>query len=51
MLRAEKAGAPDTDGFGRALPNLALMQRIRDAFDPTGKLGRGRLPLSEPSHV
>ena len=42
MLR--EAGAPGLDGFGRPLPNAALMGRIRDAFDPTGKLGRGRLP-------
>jgi len=40
-----EAGAPDLDGFGRALPNLALVLRIAVAFDPTGKLGRGRLPL------
>jgi glycolate oxidase FAD binding subunit len=40
-----EAGAPGLDGFGRPLPNAALMQRIRDAYDPTGKLGRGRLPL------
>jgi glycolate oxidase FAD binding subunit len=46
-----EAGAPDTDGFGRALPNLALMQRIRTAFDPTGKLGRGRLPLESQAPV
>ncbi len=42
MLR--EAGAPNLDGFGRPLSNAALMGRIRDAFDPTGKLGRGRLP-------
>ncbi len=46
-----EAGAPDTDGFGRALPSLALMQRIRAAFDPTGKLGRGRLPLEAHAPV
>jgi glycolate dehydrogenase FAD-binding subunit len=40
-----EAGAPELDGFGRALPNLALMARVASAFDPTGKLGRGRLPL------
>jgi glycolate oxidase FAD binding subunit len=40
-----EAGAPGLDGFGRGLPNLALMQRIRRAFDPGAKLGRGRLPL------
>ncbi|MEX1007542.1 MAG: FAD-binding protein [Acidimicrobiia bacterium] len=45
-----EAGAPDLDGFGRALPNLALMRRIRAAFDPTGKLGRGRLQLEPEPH-
>jgi len=45
-----EAGAPDTDGFGRALPNLALQARLAAAFDPDGKLGRGRLPLT-PSAV
>jgi glycolate dehydrogenase FAD-binding subunit len=33
------------DGFGRALPNLELQRRVRAAFDPTGKLSPGRLPL------
>jgi glycolate oxidase FAD binding subunit len=54
-----EAGAPDLDGFGRALPNLALQARLAAAFDPDGKLGRGRLPLTPlsfgaddaPSHV
>jgi FAD/FMN-containing dehydrogenase len=32
-------------GFGRALPNLDLLRRIKTAFDPTGKLSPGRLPL------
>ena len=41
MLR--EAGAPGSPGFGCATPNGALMTRIRDAFDPTHKLGRGRL--------
>jgi glycolate oxidase FAD binding subunit len=41
MLR--EAGAAALDGFGVATPNRALMTRIRDAFDPTHKLGRGRL--------
>jgi len=42
-----EAGAPDLDGFGRALPNLALQARLAQAFDPTGKLNPGRLPLAE----
>ena len=39
-----EAGAPGLDGFGRALPNARLMERVRAAFDPTGKLAPGRLP-------
>jgi glycolate oxidase FAD binding subunit len=42
MLR--EAGAPDLDGFGRPLPNAQLAERIRSAFDPTGKFSPGRLP-------
>jgi FAD/FMN-containing dehydrogenase len=30
-------------GYGRELPNLAILQRIRAAFDPAGKLSPGRL--------
>lgn len=47
MLR--EAGAPSVDGFGTPLPNIAIMRRIRDAFDPTGKLSPGRLPLADRS--
>jgi FAD binding domain len=46
MLR--EAGAPGLDGFGRALPNARLMERVRAAFDPTGKLSPGRLPTGAP---
>ena len=41
LLREKGAG----DGFGRALPNLALARRIKQAFDPDGKCNPGRLPL------
>jgi hypothetical protein len=41
MLR--EAGAPTLPGFGCANVNRALMTRIRDAFDPDRKLGRGRI--------
>ncbi len=41
-----EAGAPGLDGFGIALPNAALMARVKAAFDPTGKLAPGRLPFS-----
>jgi glycolate oxidase FAD binding subunit len=44
MLR-EAGGPPDDDGYGCALPNAALMQRVKDAFDPDGLLNPGRLPL------
>ena len=40
MLREH--GAPGSSGFGCDTPNAALMTRIRDAFDPEHKLGRGR---------
>ena len=43
MLR--EAGAPGLDGLGVELPNAALMARIKAAFDPTGKLAPGRLPI------
>lgn len=43
MLR--EAGAPGLDGFGIALPNAALMARVKDAFDPDGKFAPGRLPF------
>lgn len=40
-----ESGAPSLDGFGIALPNAALMARVKAAFDPTGKLAPGRLPF------
>jgi glycolate oxidase FAD binding subunit len=39
-----EAGALGVDGYGGELPNLAIVERIRAAFDPTGKLSPGRLP-------
>jgi glycolate oxidase FAD binding subunit len=42
MLR--ETGAPGLDGFGTALPNALLAERVRNAFDPTGKCAPGRLP-------
>jgi glycolate oxidase FAD binding subunit len=44
MLR-EAGGAPDDDGFGRPLPNVDVMRRIKTAFDPAGVCNPGRLPL------
>jgi glycolate oxidase FAD binding subunit len=38
-------GAPGMDGYGAPLPNLRILKRIRGAFDPTGKLSPGRMPV------
>jgi glycolate oxidase FAD binding subunit len=43
-----EAGAPTLDGFGVPLPTLDVMTRVKVAFDPTGKLAPGRLPLPAP---
>ncbi len=40
-----EAGGDGIDGFGRPLPNLPVMRRIKAAFDPTNKCNPGRLPL------
>jgi FAD/FMN-containing dehydrogenase len=37
-----ESGAPGLDGFGAARPNAALQERIRVAFDPSGKFSPGR---------
>ncbi len=44
-LLREAGGGADFDGFGRELPDLELARRLKAAFDPTGKLSPGRLPL------
>jgi glycolate oxidase FAD binding subunit len=41
-----ESGAPGVDGYGAPPPNLAILERIRGAFDPTGKLAPGRLPIA-----
>jgi glycolate dehydrogenase FAD-binding subunit len=40
-----EAGAPGLDPFGRTPPNLPLLVRIKEGFDPAGKLNPGRLPF------
>lgn len=42
-----EAGAPGLDGFGRPLPNAELSARVKEAFDPTGKLAPGRMPFMD----
>jgi len=42
-----EAGAPDLDPFGLPVPNSALHERVRAAFDPLGKLNPGRLPIAQ----
>jgi glycolate oxidase FAD binding subunit len=47
-----ESGAAGVDGFGDPPPNVAILERIRGAFDPTGKLSPGRIPISPaPSTV
>jgi glycolate oxidase FAD binding subunit len=47
MLR--EAGAPALDPFGIPLPNLALLQRVKAAFDRHGKMNPGRIPGIDPA--
>jgi glycolate oxidase FAD binding subunit len=44
-LLREAGGGDGFDGFGRELPDFAIARRLKNAFDPTGKLSPGRLPL------
>jgi FAD/FMN-containing dehydrogenase len=44
-LLREAGGGDGFDGFGRDLPDRAIARRLKDAFDPAGKLSPGRLPL------
>jgi FAD/FMN-containing dehydrogenase len=40
-----EAGGDGLDGFGRDLPDHTIARRLKNAFDPTGKLSPGRLPI------
>ncbi len=42
-----EAGAPHLDPFGAPPPGVAVMRRIKAAFDPHGKLAPGRMPFVE----
>ncbi len=44
-----EAGGTGLDPFGGPLPNLALVRRIKAAFDPEGRMAPGRLPLGTGS--
>jgi hypothetical protein len=44
-LLREAGGGDGFDGFGRDLPDRAIVRRLKNAFDPTGKLSPGRLPI------
>ncbi|HEY5014217.1 MAG TPA: hypothetical protein VIK61_16150, partial [Acidimicrobiia bacterium] len=44
-LLREAGGGDGFDGFGHPLPDLPIARRLKAAFDPTGKLSPGRLPL------
>jgi hypothetical protein len=44
-LLRETGGGSGFDGFGRDLPDHAIARRLKSAFDPTGKLSPGRLPI------
>jgi glycolate oxidase FAD binding subunit len=44
-LLREAGGDRDDDGYGRAFPNVDVMRRIKQAFDPDGRCNPGRLPL------
>jgi glycolate oxidase FAD binding subunit len=44
-LLREAGGGADFDGFGREFPEIEIARRLKRAFDPTGKLSPGRLPL------
>ena len=44
-LLREAGGGEDFDGFGQPVPDHAIARRLKHAFDPTGKLSPGRIPI------
>ncbi len=44
MLR-ERGGPAADDGYGVPLPNIEIMRRLKQAFDPENTCNPGRLPL------
>jgi glycolate oxidase FAD binding subunit len=44
-LLREAGGGGGFDGFGQPLPDHAIARRLKNAFDPTGKLSPGRVPI------
>jgi len=44
-LLREAGGGDGFDGFGEPVPDQAIARRLKDAFDPTGKLSPGRIPI------
>jgi glycolate oxidase FAD binding subunit len=41
-----ESGAPGLSGFGTALPTPEVQARLKDAFDPDGRLNPGRIPYA-----
>jgi FAD/FMN-containing dehydrogenase len=44
-LLREAGGADSFNGFGADIPERGVARRLKAAFDPTGKLSPGRIPL------
>jgi FAD/FMN-containing dehydrogenase len=44
-LLREAGGGDGFDGFGQPMPDREIARRLKDAFDPTGKLSPGRIAL------
>ena len=44
-LLREAGGGDGFDGFGQPVPDREIARRLKHAFDPTGKLSPGRIPI------